>query len=764
MAARDHRVWGARMVRSPAKAAKRPSTKRRDRARRPQRRATPGAKAKSQRRPAPTVEVRLSEAIKANLGDIETLATFLSSAGGLDRKDRLGIVDQALVMIDQTYVHLPLKRAMHAIDPVQRLRLVRQRLDSYTERAFHNEMISIFVHLRDLHTNYILPEPYRSRVAFLPFHIEECFEPVGPRNALVSRYLVTEVAGKLSDPDFKPGVVVTHWSGIPIDTAVQINAEREAGSNLDARHLQGLQTMTNRWMGMSLPPDEEWVTVRYLPDAGNGAVRESRFDWQVFEPPPAPGGGGGSVPGVDRLSAGDDHLLRIGIDAKAEMQRRVRKLLFAPQAVAAQKKMTDLGADAPMAARAFHNQVMAAATTAGALAPELGAEPRRRTANAAAKVSSGSASRLRPGSAAAASALAAGAKLQGVDLTANSIMPDVIKQFGKITRPDGAFGYIRIVTFAIAGQEIEAFIREVIRIAALLPQEGLILDVRGNGGGTIAAGEGLLQIMTPVKIEPERFHLINTPLTLQMCQQGGDLAMWKESAEESVEIGSTFTQGFPLTPPQFCNAIGQTYQGPVVLIVDAGCYSTTDMFAAGFQDHNIGRVLGTSGHTGAGGANVWEHADLEQALPPAISPFKPVPAGASFRVAIRRSMRVGLHSGEPLEDLGVVPDEVYQMTRNDVLNHNGDLIAHACGILAGTPRQRLTATYNKRGGGSLHMTVVTSNVQRVDVLLDGRPVHSLGCDGRFDVLRRCRPSPDCRRDERSKRAGVPGFSRGATRS
>src|SRR5260370_40627014 len=65
------------------------------------------------------------------------------------------------------------------------------------------------------------------------------------------------------------------------------------------------------------------------------------------------------------------------------------------------------------------------------------------------------------------------------------------------------------------------------------------------------------------------------------------------------------------------------------------------------------------------------------------------------------------------------------MTRNALLNHNSDLIAHACGILAATPRQRLTATSNKRGDGSLDMSVITSNVQRVDVLLNGRPVHTL---------------------------------------
>src|SRR5215472_17522222 len=312
-------------------------------------------------------------------------------------------------MIDQTYVHLPLKRAMHAVEPVQRLRLLKQRIDTYSERAFHDEMISIFVHLRDLHTNYILPEPYRSRVAFLPFRIEECFVPGGPGAEPVRQYLVTQLSGSLSEPAFQPGSVVTHWNGIPIDRAVEINGEREAGSNPDARHLRGLEAMTNRWMGMSLPPDEEWVVVRYLPDSSNAGAREARFDWQVFAPPPEPGSGGGAVPGADRLAAGDPQLLRLGIDANAEMQRRVRKLLFAPEAVAAQQKMAELGARAPAAAQVFHAQVMmAAAGTGAALAPELGAR--------------GGARQRRPRSSTAASSVPSGAMLEGVDLSANSIM------------------------------------------------------------------------------------------------------------------------------------------------------------------------------------------------------------------------------------------------------------------------------------------------------------------------------------------------------
>jgi hypothetical protein len=653
------------------------------------------------------VDVRLSSAVLTNVGQVQTLSSFLSTVGATTLKQRETIVDQALIMIEQVYVHLPLKRAMHAIDPVQRLKLVKRRLSEYTERAFHNEMISIFVHLRDLHTNYILPPPFAQRIAFVPFHIEECFEGNAPNLKRV--FVVTEVTGQLSDPNFKTGVVVTHWNGIPIEIAVEINAEREAGSNLDARHLQGLQSMTQRWMGMSLPPDEEWVTVRYLSEDGAPA-REARFDWQVYVQS-SDGGGAGSG-GVSPFGADGRDMAKLGVDAKGEVLRRARKLLFAPDAVAAQRKMADLGDAARKAAQTLHQSMVGGANGFGqrgqgtAMAPELTSAPRGRSRRRTA-------------------ARQAGAMLDGIDLTANSILPDVIKQFGRVTTASGVFGYLRLVTFEVG--DVETFINEFVRILNLLPQEGLILDVRNNGGGYIAAGEGLLQTMTPKAIEPERFHLINTPLTLLMCQQGSEaagLAEWKESAEESVEIGAAFTQGFPLTPADFCNSIGQVYQGPVVLVVDAGCYSTTDIFSAGFQDHQVGIILGTSGHTGAGGANVWDHPFLEESLPAALSPFKPIPGGASFRVAIRRSTRVGARSGEPLEDLGVVPDRIHYMTRNDVLNHNVDMIEHAGSILKDMSRQRLTATASKKPGGSLAMTVNTTNIQRIDVLLGGRPVHT----------------------------------------
>src|SRR5262249_19570289 len=86
------------------------------------------------------------------------------------------------------------------------------------------------------------------------------------------------------------------------------------------------------------------------------------------------------------------------------------------------------------------------------------------------------------------------------------LVPDVFS-FRQVQGSKGPFGYIRIATFMVNNPD--AFVTEFIRIARLLTATGLIIDVRGNGGGNILAGERLLQILTPHLIEPERLHFIN---------------------------------------------------------------------------------------------------------------------------------------------------------------------------------------------------------------------------------------------------------------
>jgi len=461
------------------------------------------------------------------------------------------------------------------------------------------------------------------------------------------------VASKVdfTHPQFKPGVSVHHWNGIPIARAVEMNAELNAGSNPDARHARGLEAMTLRPMDTSLPPDEEWVILEF---ERNGANNEIRLPWQVYEQS-AVDGAALAQPG------GTTNARRIGMDFQTERVRRAKVTLFFP---AVAEKRFQLNA-----------------------AREAGLAP------------SG-------------------------DDSANPL-PDILK-CRVVDTPSGKFGYLRIYSFAPpfeGGPDnfLDQFFSTVISMLGQLPQTGLIVDVRGNGGGIIEAGERLLQLFTPNRITPERFDFINTPVTRQITSNSDDLKPWAASVAQAVETGSAYSQAFPLTPEDEANDVGQLYQGPLVLITDALIYSTTDMFSAGFRDHNIGPILGTAGNVGAGGANVWNYKDLRDSLPDV---FKPLPKGTDMRVAIRRSTRVGAMVGMPLEELGVKLDAIHQMTENDVFNDNADLIARAAKLFEGRKVRRLAGAVDV-SQGSRHLKLSTKNLTRVDVYLNGRPALSL---------------------------------------
>ncbi|HEY6730916.1 MAG TPA: S41 family peptidase [Solirubrobacterales bacterium] len=561
------------------------------------------------------------------------LDVLASEEQSLTDEERRLLVRQARVLIEQMYVHLPLKRAMHAVDPLQRLRLLDRRLTGLSERAFHDEMLRIFNGLRDLHTNYVLPAPYANRKATLPFRIEAYWEDETPR------YLVTEVAPGVNLPPFARGVEVTHWNGMPIDRAVALNGDRNAGSNMEARQARGLASLTHRSMRLLAEPDEAWVTVTFQVD---GASHEQRFDWTVGELAP--------VGVVEEASAEEDQAeSALGLDLLAEDIRRSQKQVLAPEAMELEGK-------------------------------------------------------------------AAAGEIAGPDLNSVSKIPDAL-QFRKVPGPNGDLGYLRIRAFNFE-ETVPFFVEEVVRILGLLPQNGLIIDVRGNGGGKIMAGEMLLQLFTPRRIEPEQMCFINSDLTLAVTEQEG-FQQWNQSIKESVETGSPYSDALPLVEqyPELLNSIGQRYHGPVTLIIDALCYSTTDIFAAGFQDHKIGPVIGTSRCTGAGGANVWEYALLQRLLP---NQFGPLPKGASMRVAVRRTSRVGSRSGDPVEDLGVTPDHLCRMTKRDLLDENPDLIAFAGQTLAQLPVRLLDAAVAAKGDG-LELTLTTKGLDRVDALLAGRP-------------------------------------------
>jgi hypothetical protein len=561
----------------------------------------------------------------------------------LSTRDRLRIVEQAMVLIESNYVHLPLKRAMHAIDPLQRLRLLKKEVDLLTGMQFHRRMLGIFSSTRDLHTVYHLPHPFKDQIAFLPFLIEQYFEKEGK----VEKFMVSRIVEEFL-PDsgrevdlFEPGVEVLFWNGVPIRRAIEINGETQAGSNLEARFARGLDDLTIRPLEMSMPPDEAWVALTYR--TRKGEILTLKQEWSVYR-------------ADETLWTGQSNIKkRAAIDVKKIKINQLKKKLYAPRKFTVSKGFEDV----------FYADI--------------------KTVN------------------------------------------------------ERDFGYLRLFSFEV--EDANEFVAEFRRVitAASFPQEGLIIDVRGNGGGLIRAGERLLQLFTPHHINPELFEFINTPLNLDICRLAAketNRARWAESIAESVVTGATYSRGFPLSSEESCNSIGQAYHGPVILITDALSYSATDIFAAGFQDNRVGDVLGTSDNTGAGGANVWTHEDLMKAVRGAPNwPFKPLPRGADLRVAVRRSIRVGPHAGRPLEELGITPDHRHHMTSRDVLKANDDLISMAARILKTKPIYSLKVNLSAWQSGTRYTTVSATskiparkkiqNIARVDVYVAGRPYKTL---------------------------------------
>jgi C-terminal processing protease CtpA/Prc len=526
----------------------------------------------------------------------QTLGDFLRKAARmrLSGTEKILLVDQAFMLLESFYVNLPLKRVMYAIDPLQRLRLLRRRLaKDMSDLEFHAEMTDIFASLHDLHTGYLLPEPFRSASAALPFAVEAFFER-GKR-----KYLVSKVRHGFKHPTFAPGVAVELWNGVPVEHAIERAGTVSRGSNVAARHANGLARLTARMLARMPPPDHEWVTVRY--QAADGKKYEARFEWRVLS-----------------KSAGL-RIQRGSMSVESDLIRQIRKLLFAPH---------------------------------------VGERSEQ------------------------------GKPLRQSRLTREEV-PSELRQYlsaWRIDAPGQKIGYIRIYSFNAPRVQ---FVREFTKLLALMPEDGLVIDVRDNPGGHISNAEQLLPLLGAVRpVEPARLCLINTPLNLELCElRKADhdfgpegLEPWRQSLIRAAQTGAQFSAGYPYTDLR--NATPRKYFGPVAVVTNAISYSATEFFAAGIQDHEIGVILGVDETTGGGGANMKQHQDLMPYFDETgTSPFKSLPRLAGFSLAFRRSQRVRGAAGHEIEDFGVASDETYRLTRADLLEDNVDLIIHTAKLL-----------------------------------------------------------------------------------
>lgn len=474
--------------------------------------------------------------------------------------------------------------------------------------------------------------------------------------ATASPTYVVTKVGSGLDPQFRPGVVLEYWNGAPIDRAVLRHSDEEIGGRPDSQRAWSVQSLTLRSLQYGPAPDELWVVVGYRATDASGAPSGAPKELKIPWQIVDPSQ-------VSTILSGGPVAQRVklrrtrAVNPAAAAVRQAKMLLFAPQVLVGEQALQK---------------------------PE----------------------------AKAAQGLAA--------TTISTTIPDTLRVQTLQVTGGPPVGYLRIWGF---DTDPDKFVQELLRLIPLLPPAGLIIDVRGNPGGYILAAELALQLFTPKPIEPTRFSVLATPFTRDMAGLASlaqELAPWKASLTAAVRNGELYSQPIPISEPADCNAIGQQYPGPVVLVGDSTTYSAGDLFSAGFVDNGLGPFICVGEATGAGGANVWDYSDLRSALAGSDIELPSLASGIGLSFSFRRATRAGPSEGLPIEDVGIA-GAPYAMTRADLLSGNVDLLTRCVSLLRQQTPSNLSAVVDKPGK---KVTLTAQGLDRVDVFLDGHPASS----------------------------------------
>ncbi|MBL8220821.1 MAG: hypothetical protein JNL62_16435 [Bryobacterales bacterium] len=608
---------------------------------------------------------------------IESMPAFLERAAKdeLKLEEKLLLLDQATFILEEFYAHLHFKRARYAVDPIQRLRLLRDDVEQLTDMEFHSEMVKTFSRLRDPHTFYALPKPFSGASAFLPFRMQHyCVDRI-------KHFLVTEVMNGFIHPTFTPGAHVTHYNGMPMEEAVWRETGLDSAGNEAAQFIRGLNSLFGRALDNTAPREDHYALLQYNPAPPNdNEERGILLPWQVMTGLRLPSSSGGS---------------RSSIFTSQLQTNECRKALW----------------------------------EWGQLEEEKQADETYGRGSAAVKPPD-----RKPNETRFPALFSFTASGFHKEATAAGVRPSTLCD-GK--RYDCQYGYLRIHSFNVA--RAADFLDEAKRILTLLNDtagDGLVLDIRSNPGGSIEAAEGLLQMLTPREIQTSQFHFMNSRATRNIALQLSkpvefdrtaavqQFDEWREGLLASLAEGSVLTPGRPLTRVENANDTGQVYQGPVVLLIDALSYSAADIFAAGFEDNEIGPILGVDRNTGGGGANRWLHHELRENTEKISNiPLRVLPGGANFGIAIRRTTRVGKNLGGALEDVGVQCGEglLHRRTLSDLLDGDRQLIEKACMLLSEHPTYWLKIEQASVKEDGVHVLMQTIGIDRIECYLDGFP-------------------------------------------
>jgi C-terminal processing protease CtpA/Prc len=186
------------------------------------------------------------------------------------------------------------------------------------------------------------------------------------------------------------------------------------------------------------------------------------------------------------------------------------------------------------------------------------------------------------------------------------------------TRLDDDWGYVRFTSFSLGDPETTiAQLDET--LSAVFEAPGLILDLRGNDAGHVDVAAAMAG----------RF--IGERATL------GYFNSRAPGQDEVLSVSDEVTGAVTSKPRLLASPRGETYTGPVVILIDRGCLSACETFVGGLQ--GLGRALVVASESSGGGSG--QAAAFE------------LPSGATLAFSTSVAW---LPDGQPIEGNGVAPN------------------------------------------------------------------------------------------------------------
>lgn len=214
----------------------------------------------------------------------------------LSDAEKLTVAEQAQLLLKGIYVHRFQKQDFYPgiTDPVPAVQAVVDNIDELTVPEMEAELYRIFSSQRDLHLNYIFPQPYANFQSSLPFTFKRV---QGRRNFFDVRIDAVNVE---RFADFAPdqrvpevGDQVVAYNGVPVSEAVDSILEVGQGANRFGGFSRALARLTFRPHLLSLVPEEDEVTITFRgKKAGKYGRRYEHYTvtmpWITRVPAPAP--------------------------------------------------------------------------------------------------------------------------------------------------------------------------------------------------------------------------------------------------------------------------------------------------------------------------------------------------------------------------------------------------------------------------------------------------------------------------------------------